>query len=105
MQGVWCGLCRYWGPRAEISDHLWRGFCPNVGVGPDPKIPQTLGTRPLRFGERRPLDATTVRQHSCMRSRILSVEVRMGRKVVRGSEFSGVRKFRITVTIERTLHK
>ena len=66
MQGVWCGPCRYWGPRAEISDHLWRGSCPNVGVGRDPKIPQTLGTRPLRLGERRPLDATTVRQHSSM---------------------------------------
>ena len=28
--------------------------------------PPTLGTRPLRLGERRPLRATTVRQHSSM---------------------------------------
>ena len=37
-----------------------------MGVGPGPKIPQTPGTGPLRLGERRPLDATTVRQHSSM---------------------------------------
>ena len=38
MQGVWCGLCRYWGPLAGVG--------PKVGSARTLKYPKALGTRP-----------------------------------------------------------